>query len=639
MTIKKLDTRQSEHRTPLKRFSLNATVGGSKPILDEVVDLVDQEFEYPLRIHASFPTPDARLNFAASYVEAADGAEKAHSPVKKQIFNIAASWIDFQNQTVSNAPDFDIQWPVVNNVGQFRRIGFSLIGSGQIKPIFSEEAASVGALTNAGALFVRGGLPLGFIDVECTNALGYFKSAGAASDIIENSQIFRFGSGAGGGGEGDASEILERLKNQLEVGTYNFLSAAIFSQDEELKTDSSTATYSIVDSAYNFTSPGQEWVSVQLADDDFLDEGKDISSVHVETFYLSGSEDLNPLVEASRDGGVNWTQIPMTRIGNSDTYTGNGKFDEEVTEQFTQNYGSFLSVGVLNASNSLSRLFSLANATVLKRLEFTVTKVGAPSGVLQFKIVADNAGSPSTDPNDVLFISSPISVTSLASGVLTVDCYAALPIANYHVVVESDAAYKASYTGLNNVGFDSDGTGVVFEAGGRELDLRVRVTNFISNVLLAGVGVFYDRGLTGIPVDGQINQHKASFLSITDNLNEFTVPFLPDPRLLLVFEIATGQVYRYGAFSLSGSTVIFPQNTFLKALDEEVQLEFFQINNATSYDNSDKNAALLAANHLGSADPQIDLSVAGRGIFLRRPDGTLRELVINDNDEIEIYSV
>lgn len=53
----------------------------------------------------------------------------------------------------------------------------------------------------------------------------------------------------------------------------------------------------------------------------------------------------------------------------------------------------------------------------------------------------------------------------------------------------------------------------------------------------------------------------------------------------------------------------------------------------------DRNAELLAANYLGSIDSSLDKSSAGRGIFLRRPDGTLREITIDDNDQIAVYSV
>jgi hypothetical protein len=58
-----------------------------------------------------------------------------------------------------------------------------------------------------------------------------------------------------------------------------------------------------------------------------------------------------------------------------------------------------------------------------------------------------------------------------------------------------------------------------------------------------------------------------------------------------------------------------------------------------AFDNSDLNGLLLANNHLGSTDTSIDKSVNGRGIFLRRPDGTLREICIDDSDNIVVYSV
>jgi hypothetical protein len=88
---------------------------------------------------------------------------------------------------------------------------------------------------------------------------------------------------------------------------------------------------------------------------------------------------------------------------------------------------------------------------------------------------------------------------------------------------------------------------------------------------------------------------------------------------------------------LDGQKVIFEAGQFLSPGDT-ILLRFVQID-GTVFDQSDVNALLLASNHLGSTDASIDRSVPGRGIFLRRPDGTLRELVINNADEIEIYSV
>ncbi len=72
---------------------------------------------------------------------------------------------------------------------------------------------------------------------------------------------------------------------------------------------------------------------------------------------------------------------------------------------------------------------------------------------------------------------------------------------------------------------------------------------------------------------------------------------------------------------------------------EKTQTLIFDQIRGGAFDNSDTNAALLATNHLGSTDGSIDRSSAGRGLFLRRPDGTLREITIDDNDNIAIYSV
>lgn len=53
----------------------------------------------------------------------------------------------------------------------------------------------------------------------------------------------------------------------------------------------------------------------------------------------------------------------------------------------------------------------------------------------------------------------------------------------------------------------------------------------------------------------------------------------------------------------------------------------------------DRTTELVNGNFLGSTDSALDKSLAGRGIFLRRPDGTLREITIDNNDQIAVYSV
>ena len=80
--------------------------------------------------------------------------------------------------------------------GQFTRLAFTYqSASNQIDSVFSAAAASQGALTNAGTLFAGlDGTPIGFVDLEATAAFNY-KTAGASTNVIEDAQITRFGSG------------------------------------------------------------------------------------------------------------------------------------------------------------------------------------------------------------------------------------------------------------------------------------------------------------------------------------------------------------------------------------------------------------------------------------------------------------
>jgi hypothetical protein len=166
------------------------------------------EANAPGKIHATYPIPDAKLNFTSSEVLSSDGSGKSISPVNNNIPTIPAStWIDFQLGT-TNGATFIITLPV-STFGLYRRCAFSLLSNGDIQANFSIEAASIGTLANAGTLFSQQGLPLGWADLECTNASGKFKTIGSATNIIENSvsgtsRIHRFGSGAGGSSAGGA---------------------------------------------------------------------------------------------------------------------------------------------------------------------------------------------------------------------------------------------------------------------------------------------------------------------------------------------------------------------------------------------------------------------------------------------------
>lgn len=317
----------------------------------------------------------------------------------------------------------------------------------------------------------------------------------------------------------------------------------------------------------------------------------------------------------------------------------------------------------LNATTTqaISNFISVSSTAVAKRADLNLTVTGSPLGNVYVSVYSDNAGS----PGELLAQSAAVPVSSLVTGVNTF----LLPtlvvsdndpsVNDYHLVLSSDATYKANFsTGVDSISWGTvAGSGadtfdgsvwspaasfLVFELSGRELDLRARITAGTGDTLLAAFAVAYDEEEdAGLVTAGTKRVKYFEFLSISGNENEFDLGWIPDPDLVSVNWIQSGQQYQYPAFSLQGNKIIFPVNTFYDVYngdDLTVTLKVMQLE-GNSFDNSDDNANLLASNHLGSTDASLDRSSAGRGIFLRRPDGTLREIAIDDDDNIVVYSV
>jgi hypothetical protein len=189
-------------------------------LLNNLLDNLNLELDFPLKVSASFPIPDSKINFSNSKIINADGSISTVLPIQGQIFtDLASLWIDFQAQTVSNPSDFEITWPTSNTVGYYRIAGFTLTDAGKISIIFSNESTLENNLDNAGEFFVSSGLPIGYIILQCTHADGKFKTSQSASNIIENSKIFRFDSKSGGGGESNG-EINSGVNTGSGEGLY-----------------------------------------------------------------------------------------------------------------------------------------------------------------------------------------------------------------------------------------------------------------------------------------------------------------------------------------------------------------------------------------------------------------------------------
>lgn len=171
-----------------------------KPILttqEDVNSAVDLELDSPLRIYAGTPA-DARLYIRASEIASSDGALKTVGPVGITVPSSINSWIDLQAQNTSGA-GVSITFPA-STVGFFRRLALSIGSDSLIVATFSNEVAALPSLPNAGAIFPSNAIPIGWVDLECTDVLGRFKSVSSGGNTVVNDDIHRIRAGGGGGG-------------------------------------------------------------------------------------------------------------------------------------------------------------------------------------------------------------------------------------------------------------------------------------------------------------------------------------------------------------------------------------------------------------------------------------------------------
>jgi type VI secretion system secreted protein VgrG len=624
-----------------------------------------------MRLTASVP-PDTRVHVSASDVTMLNGALRSQK-ISSLLLAFAGAVIDFQTGIVYQADGvtpLGVNFtPVVIPANQYQWYSVSVIPnsstsdgklSGQLLVLPGNGTGATALLANK-APFPSNGIPLGEVVVQ---------ENGAATTIlpIVNPDIVQLGIGSGSGsGSGDTTDFLTRMEIWHDDAPYEFLTPFVFETDIDTDTFSSSAPFDYATNSYKL-STGQNWTSINMLDPEFVAEGIDVVKVAIAVIYNRAAIDPNPTVELSRDGGTNYQSFPVTRTSpSSDSFLGELVIQPEPTPSILTTYPLVNATALedLNTTTQqdVSQPFVLATTSVVSQLTIYDNKLGSPAGNFSVSLVRDNgSGSPSLVLADRLVTSNFVSIGGLSAGnntSLVPIPPTTLPPGTYHIVIETDAAYKASYSvGVNafsirvNSGAGPSpflnifngtswtivaNTAAVYVTSGRIQDVRIRITSSITSSQLAAVGLLYS---STQPALGGIKNREVFVFSGDDNLNTFTLTtFLPDPDLLMIYELATGQVYMAGSgsFTISGGVITFPANTFNKP-GETVTLVAIQSQGA-SFDNSDFNGNLLAANNLGSTDPAVDRSVAGHGIFLRRPDGTLREIAIDNNDNIVIYSV
>lgn len=490
---------------------------------------------------------------------------------------------------------------------------------------------------------------------------------------IDYANITQLGVGGSGSGTGDANSDLTRYQDRINLAPFYCADTNIAAVNESDKLDvSSTAVFDIPSGTFKFLdSTAQTLVSTQSLDDEFLEPvdedgnplpASDLDTVELYTIWELDNIDEAATYEVSRDGGNEYQEIAIKRIGKSDSYRGVHTFTEEAANAFNQEYavGNADALKDFNDSSAfdISQKFTVAATTVYKDLFLYVNKATANAvGKFCVEIVKDDAGAPSSDPADSEWTSTFKNVADLAIGndVAQFDSHFVLKPGDYHILVKPDQEYTDGYTNNNadKISLRINGTAgpvpnlrtydgsvwsaevanetVTYRLEGRVLDVRVRITSSATadDKLLRSYALFYDYE-SGVEYNNPVFLKPFRFDGTVDNDNEFIIDtFLPDSRLLMCFARGTGQVFRYGDFVLDGHKAIFPENTF--NVTGTVYLEFFQVQGVGNQASTVADA-LVTANHLGSTDPLINKSLPGRGFILENANGDMIEVGLDGNN-------
>jgi len=281
------------------------------------------------------------------------------------------------------------------------------------------------------------------------------------------------------------------------------------------------------------------------------------------------------------------------------------------------------------------------------------TAPGTVLGNLFVDIVADDGSGPPglPDQSTVESSSAPISIDDLVVGdsVLEIDMPdVPLEAGDYQIVVSTNQAYKDSYVITTNrvaVRIDSTsptvdrlavnngsvwsavaGQAMAYKVEGRPLDFRIRVTSSAPMVMTA-FGAFYDhQPINQVTATRGVQRERFQGLTPPDDF--LITEFLPLADHLEIWDPDTGDSWKVGGtqgWEINGRTLI-PPPTFIYD-DRNYEFIFIQNKIAGVIDDSPFNSAIIGDNYLGSTDPSIDRSRAGKGIKLRAEDGILYEIV------------
>jgi|GEM_PF-3621919 len=200
MPVSRMQTHQMVHEaaTTLTRRTARTAV---KQHIDDVMT----ELNAPLRLRAESPN-SSKLVIEAAQQTMPDSGLKVAGILDDAVGSLAQTTIDLQSGATTGGTVLRdgaaFSLPSGSTTGYFRIMAVVYKPAiDSIDTSFSAEAATVGALVNPGVVFASlDGINLGYLILEATASSAY-KTEAAATSVVENAKIYRFGgsSGAGGG--------------------------------------------------------------------------------------------------------------------------------------------------------------------------------------------------------------------------------------------------------------------------------------------------------------------------------------------------------------------------------------------------------------------------------------------------------
>jgi len=617
--------------------------------LDDLHRAINQRLTFACQLKAS-TTPDALVNIGAISQALVDGRTQRFSPLKGQLQTFVGGTIDVSTGATTGAIA-SFTFPTASGVSQYVTMGIALDVSGTINVNFNTPSGTPGG--DGITPFPKTMLGIGYVKLESQGAGTAWKGEGAISNVVENNDITQFlGAGGGAGGSGDVTKQLLRFEMLLASTDYRSVEPNIIAVDEDVKIDpSTTGTFNRANDTYSFTV-GQFLQSLSLLDSGTIGDKEDITKAMVSLIFDINTLDTAPVVELSRNGGGEWQPVNMTRdYSNTDTFTGEIVFSQEVTKQVLEEYaqaGNADGVQVLNATTQigLSQEVVTSLDEVFEEIEIYVSKTGTPTGLMYINLHEDNAG----DPGAVLS-QKIVNIATLVSPItFGVGNQVTVAGEKYHISFSTDASYKTSFSsGIHEIAVESDnstpaisvgkfyngsvwaglaGASLVYKISGRKRDLLIKYTaGGTANVV--AYGVFF--GHINQSVQKQRKRNVFLFNGTTNDQYIFPLSFGATADIDALMVQDGGQIYMSPNFELVNGSVVFPSDFFTGRAD--VYLRIFQIEGG-SYDNNDMNRKVIVDNHLGSADVNADNSIAGRGVLIRNEAGVLVELSLDASNNI-----